>query len=61
MTKYAKRLPLSDEDAWIEQLMKIHGERNWKEAQDALREHGYDIQIEAEKLADVYKRLYRNL
>ena len=60
MTKYAKRLPLSDEDAWIEQLMKIHGERNWKEAQDALREHGYDIQVEAEKLADVYKRLYVN-
>ena len=57
MTKYAKRLPLSNEDAWIEQLMKIHGERNWKEAQDALREHGYDIQLEAEKLADVYKKI----
>ena len=57
ITKYARRLPLNNEEAWIQQLMKIHGERNWKEAQNALREHGYDIQVEAKKLADFYKNI----
>lgn len=58
MTSYAKRLPLDDTDQWIEALDHVPQRRNVAEAQQQLREKGYDIRYEANKLAECYLDAY---
>lgn len=54
MTSYAKRLPLNDVNSWVEALKHTPRIKNAAEAQEKLREEGYDIVREAHKLSECY-------
>lgn len=58
MTSYAKLLPLDNLDKWISELKKIPENKNVVEAQVQLRQKGYDIVREAEKLKAYYINVY---
>lgn len=56
MTPMAERIPITSTDEWISKLLAIRPERKYKEAQEALTIHGYNIEKEAAKLSDLYKK-----
>jgi glycosyltransferase involved in cell wall biosynthesis len=58
MTKLVRRLPLEKTNEWIDALISIHGQRDYEDARLALRKYGFDIDFEADKLADCYRNLY---
>ena len=57
MTPMAERIPITSTDEWISKLLTIRPERKYKEAQEALTIHGYNIEKEAAKLGTYYKKI----
>ena len=60
MTDFAKRLPKNNIDLWVDMLKNMQKKRNAVESHKSLREHGYDIETEAEKMANLYVKAYLN-
>lgn len=54
MTNYARLLPISDIDLWVDNLEKLPSENNAFQAQKILKSRGYDIITESEKLKKLY-------
>lgn len=54
MTNYARLLPISDIDLWVDNLEKLPSENNAFQAQRILKSRGYDIITESEKLKKLY-------
>lgn len=60
MTSNARQIHLQDEEAWVKVLMSIPQIRDYETSEKSLTLHGYNIQKEAKKLADFYKRILIN-